>query len=611
MNALVRDRWARVARLGVNPDSDAYPALTSDADLLDRREHLGDVFREERRLIAPISEELATGPRVAILADPDGVILFSRGDPKLVDPVARVRLVEGARWDEETRGTNAIGTAVAEGCAVAVIGQAHYEARNKDLFCYASPVHDAYGDLVAVLDVSGPLRSHDPALGSAVVGAATALERALRALAYGDHRSGALAAIERLVRRAASPAMLVEASGDVPLINAAARRALPLPSDRRVRCEDVFGLPFAELACAVAGRGGTRFETSAGAWRIDVDPIAGGGGRTLALLVLLEPDRPAPALRAARPAPATAFDGILALDPRVQRAKELAARFAKTRLPVLLLAETGTGKELFARAIHEESDVAGHPFVAVNCGALSPSLIASELFGYAPGAFTGAARSGAEGRISAANGGTLFLDEIAEMPEPLQAALLRVLDDGVYQRVGEAKERRASFRLICATCRDLPAMVAEGRFRSDLFYRIHGAAVTIPTLRDRSDAVWLAERFVEQLATAPPPRLSPDAARFVATHDWPGNVRELKSAVLHALALSAGEESIGPEHWPEVLITRRSSQPPVEPKTRKDIVRGAIESALHAAAGNVSEAARKLGVGRGTIYRALREREIK
>src|ERR1700722_8469789 len=109
------------------------------------------------------------------------------------------------------------------------------------------------------------------------------------------------------------------------------------------------------------------------------------------------------------------------------------------------------------------------PFVAVNCGALSPNLIASELFGYAPGAFTGASRAGAEGRIAAANGGTLFLDEIAEMPEPLQAALLRVLDDGVYQRVGEARERRAQFRLICATCRDLPGMVAAGTFRNDLF----------------------------------------------------------------------------------------------------------------------------------------------
>ena len=173
---------------------------------------------------------------------------------------------------------------------------------------------------------------------------------------------------------------------------------------------------------------------------------------------------------------------------------------------MLLLAETGTGKELFARAIHEASAGAAGPFVAVNCGALSPALLESELFGYAPGAFTGAGRAGSNGLLGAANGGTLFLDELAEMPASLQAALLRALDDGSFRRLGDPRPVRSTFRLVGATCRDLAAMVESGAFRRDLFYRIQGACIRIPPLRARTDGVDLALALIA--AQGSPARLS-------------------------------------------------------------------------------------------------------
>lgn len=616
----VRERWARVEGLGLRRDADGYPEGASDADLTARREHLDDAFRDERQLIEALSTQLASGPRVAILADREGVILSARADRRLIDPVTRVRLVAGAHWSEGTRGTNAIGTALVEGKPVAVVGGAHYETRNRELFCYATPLRDAYGEIVGVLDVSGPLANHDPTIGVAVETAGVALERALRTIAYGERHGGALAAIERLVTRASGPAMLIEASGGVRVVNPAAHHALPLPppSAHGLTCERVFGVPFRELLTAAGARGGIRFETQTGAWRVVMDPIAGSGDRTLAVVVHFEPDRATPSQSPHAPqssqsplAPRTecpAFATILGNDPELLRAKALAARFAPTALPVLLLAETGTGKELFARAIHAASDRREKPFVGVNCGALSPALIASELFGYAPGAFTGAARNGSEGRIGTAHGGTLFLDEIAEMPEALQAALLRVLDNGVYQRVGESRERRADFRLLCATCRDLPALVAEGKFRNDLFYRIQGACVTIPALRDRTDAVWLAERLLGQQTPGTPGtvHLSDEAVRWIEDHDWPGNVRELKSAMAYALALSAGEPRILREHLPRPMKVTGPSVTRGTPVTRSKIVREAIDTTLRACAGNVSEAARRLGVGRGTIYRALR-----
>src|ERR1019366_344261 len=281
----VRERWARALRLGLRPQSHGYPAGTSDADLNERRERLDDALREERDLLEPIVAQLATDSRGVIVADREGVILSTRADRHGIDPVARARLVAGARWGEETRGTNAIGTAIAEGRAVAVIGAAHFEERNRGIFCYATPIRDAYGELVAVLDVSGPLERHDPSIGASVQSAGLAVERALRAMAYGDRRSGAFAAIERLVHRTSGPELLVEATGVVRVVNLAARAALTLDDGQTLTCERALGISFAELVAAAAQRGGMRFETREGTWRIAVDPIAGAGDRTLAVLV--------------------------------------------------------------------------------------------------------------------------------------------------------------------------------------------------------------------------------------------------------------------------------------------------------------------------------------
>jgi transcriptional regulator with PAS, ATPase and Fis domain len=295
----------------------------------------------------------------------------------------------------------------------------------------------------------------------------------------------------------------------------------------------------------------------------------------------------------------------------------LAQRFAATPLPVLLLAETGTGKELFARAIHGASPRGGGPFVALNCAAISESLLESELFGHAAGAFTGAARTGSEGKIGAASGGTLFLDEIAEMPEAVQAALLRVLEDGTYYRVGEGRPRRSEFRLVCATCRDLPGLVERGEFRRDLFYRIHGACVTIPPLRERNDRLSLAKALLAELQSAEGGRaddvaLTEDASLWIERHAWPGNVRELKSALLHALAL-AGGGPIAHEHFPALLISdsglaiddgdRRHA--PGE-RTKDEVLRDEYAATIRACSGNVTEAARRLGVARSTLYRTLK-----
>ncbi|MCW5802475.1 MAG: sigma 54-interacting transcriptional regulator, partial [Deltaproteobacteria bacterium] len=296
-----------------------------------------------------------------------------------------------------------------------------------------------------------------------------------------------------------------------------------------------------------------------------------------------------------------AFAAVFAEDAGVLAAIAWSRRLAASELPVMLLAETGTGKELFARAIHAASPRAAGPMLALDCGAFAETLLESELFGYAPGAFTGADRDGRRGLLHAARGGTLFLDEVAEMSPAMQAALLRVIETGTYRRVGDTRLERTDVRILCATCRDLPAMIEAGTFRRDLYYRLKGAMVRIPALHERTDVLELARHL---LADAD---LEPDAAAAIAAHPWPGNVRELKSTLAVARLNAGGARRIEVAHLPPELAAPAPAPVQGELEVAE---REALRRALVEAGGNLSVAARKLGVARSTLYRMLRRHKL-
>jgi transcriptional regulator of acetoin/glycerol metabolism len=568
-------------------------------------------LRRAATVVEELEADVTTRGLIALLTDADGVIVRTRGGSAFSGEVARTRLVEGACWDEGSRGTNAIGTAIAERRAVAVVGRAHFESTNHGLFCYAAPIFDPYGELACVLDVTGPTGLDHHSLGAAVARAASEIEEALRSEAYATSGAGTRRLIETMIERTATPALLIEPSNETGVVrrfNESA--ALELELEGRVTVEHVFGIGWPELVREAAS-GKAVFETKRHRFDVTFESIVGLDSRTLGIVCFFDRAAQRPKRRRAPSSVAAPpwFDGIVATDPNIIESKRTAAKLAVTQLPILLLAETGTGKELFARAIHAASDRAKGPLVTINCGALSSSLLESELFGYAPGAFTGANRTGAEGKLAAAHRGTLFLDEIAEMSTSTQAVLLRFLEDGSYSRVGEAHERRADVRVVAATCRDLPARVAEGTFRSDLFYRIQGGCVRIPPLRDRSDRLDLARALVRAAASkrgiANPPILSAPAEAWILDHSWPGNVRELKTAVEHALAVSTTSE-LRFEDFPEPLMT---AAPNVALEGQRDrVLREMAAAAVERAHGNVSEAARVLGVARSTVYRMLGRR---
>jgi transcriptional regulator with PAS, ATPase and Fis domain len=278
---------------------------------------------------------------------------------------------------------------------------------------------------------------------------------------------------------------------------------------------------------------------------------------------------------------------------------------------VLLLGETGVGKELFARGIHASRFREGAPFVAVNCAGLSRDLLASELFGYAEGAFTGARRGGMPGKIEAAEGGTLFLDEIGEMPLELQGHLLRGLESGEIYRLGENQPRRVDFRLISATNREPRAEVAAGRFRMDLFYRVAVTSVRIPPLRERpEDVVPLVEHFLRMLCAERTRTFTPEALSALKAHLWPGNVRELRN-VVESIALTSPHDVL---EWKELPPELRdlAGVPPVAARVQDGSALqaaelDAIRAAMRAERGNLTRAARRLGIAKSTLYAKIGE----
>ncbi|HNI82332.1 MAG TPA: sigma 54-interacting transcriptional regulator [Rhodocyclaceae bacterium] len=309
------------------------------------------------------------------------------------------------------------------------------------------------------------------------------------------------------------------------------------------------------------------------------------------------------------------FASFIGASPRCVAVKNKARRAARAASPVLILGETGTGKELLAHAIHAASPRAGGPFVAVNIAAVPETLLEAEFFGVAPGAYTGAERKGRSGKFELAQGGTLFLDEIGDMSPALQSKLLRALQEKEIEPVGSNRLISVDVRIIAATSRDLPKEIEAGRFRADLFYRLNVITLDVPPLRDRLDDLpFIAEALTDSLARQldePPRSLSRAALDYLAHHSWPGNVRELANVLERALLMSDAD-CLDQADFEQVLpgLVRPPARPVAENARTLDQIqqateRQAIADAIAAAGGNKAQAARSLGISRASLYEKI------
>jgi DNA-binding NtrC family response regulator len=343
---------------------------------------------------------------------------------------------------------------------------------------------------------------------------------------------------------------------------------------------------------------------------IELSPLPGEDGAPAFYVEKMEP------LRVAQGQPAA--QGLIGRSPPFQRMLGLVARVAPSRATVLLLGESGTGKELVARAIHEASPRAAKPLVAVDCSSLPETLFESELFGHERGAFTGAATAKG-GLVEAASGGTLFLDEVGDIPLPMQVKLLRLLETGMYRRVGSTEPRHADIRVVSATHRDLDRMVAEGRFREDLYYRLSTFPIHLPALRERAgDLALLAPALLERVAAPRRLSLSAAAMALLQSQPFPGNVRELRN-LLERTALLCDGDRIEAEHMHEAIATglrptqhRSPAVSPTHPSIPgapvrlKTLERETLRDIAARHSGSRAQLAAQLGISERSLYRKLK-----
>ncbi|TGY33195.1 MULTISPECIES: sigma-54-dependent Fis family transcriptional regulator [Stenotrophomonas] len=588
--------WQRCLRGGLSVHAQPDVAPLPDARLRELRQRQETLWRLARPELDGLAADIAVAGSIVLLTDEAGWILDAEGSPDFLDKAGRVALMPGVRWDETSVGTNAIGTAIVEGRSVEVRGGEHYFAPHGILTCSATPIFDPYGQRVGVLDISGDARLQH--LHARVL--------ARQAVAHIEHRyfDAGLGDCE-----------VVRLHHDAALLGTAREGVLGFRGGRLVAANRaglaLFGLEHGDL-----GRASYEALFDVPLSRLHDDgALIDRQGRALYGHLGQPPARRSPAAATRMPvaAPARVSASAPRLDPSPlfdaaqQQALARACRVLDAQLPVLLQGETGTGKEVFARALHRRSTRADKPFVAVNCAALPEGLIEAELFGYEEGAFTGARKTGNTGLLRQAQGGVLFLDEIGDMPLALQPRLLRVLQERTLSPLGGGKPVQLDFALICATHRDLDEAMAAGTFRSDLYYRIADHCVALPPLRAHPDRAALVRGLWERLGEGR--QLEAVAFDALAAYAWPGNVRQLSACLRTLVALSDPGQVLGHDDLPSYLRDAprelRAEQAGVPDRGLDAIETDAMRDALARCGGNVAQAARLLGISRSTLYRRV------
>ncbi|MBN6715280.1 sigma-54-dependent Fis family transcriptional regulator [Pseudomonas capsici] len=606
---IIQDSWTRCRDFGLShqsrPSFGELPGAQV-SQLLERHNALVQTTHQE---VLPVYENILSNSNCLILlADNHGQLLKSWGTQRFIDVSQTQGFMAGASWSERGAGTNAIGTALACEQAVHIEPDEHFLKANRFMTGSASPIFNADRRMIAILDVSSDSFLPPSHTLGMVKMMSQSVENRLILDQFRDTHFQLIfnTGLNNLDSQWAG-LLIFDESGRILCAN---RRADNLLGARLtgVSIEDLFKCPILQLLSETEARpfalhafGNNRFQCLLK--RPRRKPIQ-------LLQPVLQPVRPE------QPPTTQATLDLNAIDlgdAKVEKAVRQAQRLLEKNIPLLIHGETGVGKEVFVKALHLASSRASQPMIAVNCAAIPAELVESELFGYARGAFTGAHQKGSIGLIRKADKGTLFLDEIGDMPMPVQARLLRVLQERCVQPLGSSELYPVDIRLISATNHSLRERVQTGHFRQDLYYRISGLNIELPPLRERTDKRALVQRIWER-HREPHQRagFSSEVLELFEHHPWPGNLRQLNSVIQVALAL-ADEQRITFEHLPEDFFLDAQMDEERDESVTALPIRGSFPCAddlnhlLQAAGGNISLLAKRLGVSRNTLYKRLRE----
>ncbi|OOG13393.1 sigma-54-dependent Fis family transcriptional regulator [Pseudomonas sp. C9] len=591
----------------LDPALTMAPTVLEHGRVLESRERLQQVLHIAGNEMTSLHQQLSGAGHAVLLTDARGVILNCVTAPAERKIFERAGLWLGADWSEACEGTNGIGTCLVERQSLTIHQDEHFRGRHTGLTCSASPVFDPHGELLAVLDVSSA--RHDVSRQSqfhtmALVNLSAKMIESCYFLRYFDNQW-----LLRFHLQAESVGLFSEgllAFDGEGRISAVNQSALNLLGHIR---GGLLGKPVeAFFDCSLDELLGRASVNASASW-----PLRTRDGRSLFAVLRGQPRSiPVPVVQSPVLAERAPLSGICLGDTALQEDFRKSLRVFERDVPLLINGETGSGKEAFAKAVHQTSQRSEKAFVALNCAAIPESLIESELFGYRGGSFTGARKEGMRGKLQQADGGTLFLDEIGDMPLALQTRLLRVLEDRQVVPIGGEPEA-VNVRIISATHRNLLERVQDGGFREDLYYRLNGLEVALPALRDRSDKSQLLDFLLEQETGGEAVQIDAAARQALLGFNWPGNVRQLRN-VLRTLAALCENGKIGWEDLPAmirqarpapVMTVEASSDHPLD-----DAERVALLNALEHTRWHMTHTAEQLGVSRNTLYRKLRKHGI-
>jgi sigma-54 dependent transcriptional regulator, acetoin dehydrogenase operon transcriptional activator AcoR len=632
VSTAIANSWRRCVT-----DYSLDPARRHPAPVLDS--HVLRGLREQHEELVQIAsaeidwlyEHIAGSGYALLLTDSSGIILYEKAEPTLAKTFHSAGLLTGADWSEPSQGTNGMGTCIAEQRAVTVHLDEHFHGCHIGLSCSAAPICDPSGSLLAVLDAS-TMDARDTRVSQAHTMALVNLSARLiekcvflrhfrKGLVLRFHARPELVNLQHDGALALGPdaTILSVDSTAIRLLGARHRNELigrRIDEVFDVRPSDILGAHQSARTGLLTVRDaflGRRFFASV-AQEMTAMPSTLSTRTSVPHSVLQLP--PSIARKSA-----LELDELAGDDPQMLRNVRSARRVASSQVSVMIQGPTGAGKEAFARALHAASGRADKPFVALNCAAIPESLIESELFGYRPGAFTGARKEGMKGKILQASGGTLFLDEIGDMPLLLQTRLLRVLEEQEVMPLGAETPLKVDLHVICASHQNLRAMIARGTFREDLYYRLNGITLELPSLAQRTDKERLIREFLAaETSDGRPAAIEMDAFHCLLSYAWPGNIRELRNVIRTALAICDGgvvRLSDLPSEVREHASPAAAALPATAAEGARDVVapttvcvapfdvaeREVLVRVIRESNGNMSHAAKALGISRNTLYR--------
>ncbi len=650
---------ARCAYQGLKAHESCDYAALVPADFRIALERNARLIAQATSVLGMLGRTVADFGSMIVLTDGTGTILRTQCQSTFIESADKVALRPGVSWSETSKGTNAVGTALVLESDVLVQGEEHYFQANHFLSCAASPILDHAGNVIGVLDASGDKR----AFHAHTAGLVAMCARTIESNWFRDKFRQALRLhfhpVAELLGTSEEGIIALDEDGQILGINREGLKILEVgASTLRVKgVRMLFGLGFGELLEKL------RYSLMAPVklhHRNGIEIFVRMSGRESAVFSNTAPSsaaRPAhpatmPSLPSVTPAATrrTAYqlDELDAGDAQVRAVAQKVRQVIDKDISILIVGETGTGKELLANAIHQFSRRRNMPFVAINCASIPEQLIESELFGYEEGAFTGAKRKGEVGKLVQANGGTLFLDEIGDMPLPLQARLLRVLQERKVVALGGQRATPIDVNLICATHRNLRELMEQRSFRDDLYYRINGISVKLPPLRDRTDLSGLCQRILREVSPHHPLCIESTLMEAFLRYSWPGNLRQLNNVLKTAAVMAKGDHDITAVHLADDFLEELAKLAPpasaqasaapgnaAAPKQARtfgtqgggtkfaasnacasnsgtadnleEVEIATIQRVLTACGGNVSAASKQLNISRNTIYRKIKK----